>query len=135
MMPKLLTPTFRISIALVALTVSLILCSFMLGLIPDESKAKLEARATIAEALATQLSSAVARNDIITIQDTLTSVEIRNNAVLSIALRRANGTELFASRDHGLHWVEPHDQKSTPTHVQVPLFNGEEAWGKIGDCV
>lgn len=130
-MLKLFTPTLRISLGLVSLTISLILCGYMFGLVPDESRAELNARARIAEALAMQLSAAVARNDLVVIQDTLSSVEKRNTAVLSMALRRANGSVLFASRDHDIHWIEPHDQKSTATHVQVPLLNGDQPWGKI----
>lgn len=78
-----------------------------------------------------QLAGAVARNDLVVIQETLSSIEKRNTAVLSMALRRANGSVLFASRDHDVHWAEPDDQKSTATHVQVPLLNGDQPWGKI----
>ena len=119
-MSRLFTPTFRISIGLAALTVSLALCGYIFGLMPDESKAELNARARIAEALAVQFSAAAGRNDVIAIQETMSSVEKRNSAVLSIALRQENGEILIASGDHALHWVEPDDNRSTPTHVQVP---------------
>ncbi len=130
-MSKLFTPTFRISIGLAALTVSLALCGYVFGLMPDESKAELDARTRIAEALAVQLSTAAFRNDIVGLQETISSAEGRNSAVLSIALRRANGEVLIASGDHALHWVEPHESRSTPTHLQVPLLNGDVPWGKV----
>jgi len=130
-MSRLFTPTLRISIGLAALTISLALCGYIFGLVPDETKAEIDARARVAEALAIQLSGAAGRNDVLAIQETISSVESRNSAVLSIALRRADGDILISSGDHGLHWVEPHDQRSTATHVQVPLFNGDAIWGKV----
>lgn len=130
-MSKFFTPTLRIALGLVALTVSLVLFGFILGLVPDESRAEINARARIAEALAMQLAAAAARDDVITVQETLSFVERRNSSVLSLGLRRANGNLLFASRDHALHWVEPDDRKSTPLHVQVPLLAGDKAWGKV----
>ncbi len=131
MMSKLFTPTLRLTIGLIALTISLIMGAFVLGLVPDESRAEIEARGKIAEALAMQLASAATRSDVVVIQETLLAVEKRNDAVLSVALRRANGKILIATRDHHVHWVEPTDRKSTPTHVQVPLLNGNKVWGEI----
>jgi diguanylate cyclase (GGDEF)-like protein len=130
-MMRLLTPTFRISIGLAALTMSLVACAYSFGLVPDESKAELNARAKISEALAIQLSAAASRNDVIAVQETISSVATRNSAVLSVALRRANGKILVAAGDHDRHWVELGDNQSTDTHVQVPLLNGDTAWGKI----
>jgi len=63
MISKLLSPTIRISIGLVGLTISLILSAYVLGLIPDERKVEINARGKIAEALAIQLSDAVSRNE------------------------------------------------------------------------
>jgi diguanylate cyclase (GGDEF)-like protein len=131
MISKLFTPTFRISIGLVGLTISLILSAHAFGLIPDERKVEIEARAKIAEALAIQLSNAASRNNIKSIQETIASVVKRNKSILSIALRRSTGELQIAAGDHNRYWVEPHDLHSTPTHVQVTLMNGGKTWGKI----
>lgn len=130
-MMKLFTPTFRISIGLAALTMSLVACAYTFGLVPDESKAELNARAKISEALAIQLSAAASRNDVVAIQETISSVVKRNSTVLSVALRRANGKILVAAGDHDRHWVESGDNRSTDTHVQVQLLNADTAWGKV----
>ncbi|MCP4935895.1 MAG: diguanylate cyclase [bacterium] len=131
MMSKLFTPTFRISLGLVGLTISLIISAYAFGLIPDERRVELEARGKIAEALAVQLSNAASRNDVTSVQETISSVVKRNNAILSIAIRRSTGKLLITAGDHKQHWVEPHDHRSTPTHVQVTLNNGVKTWGKI----
>ena len=130
-MSKLMTPTFRISIGLALLTISVALCAYMFGLVPDDRKAELDARARIAEALAVQLSAAASRSDFVAIQETISSIEQRNTEVLSIALRRANGEIVIATGDHVENWVEPTNDRSTPSHVQVPLLNGEETWGRV----
>ena len=103
----------------------------MFGLVPDDRKAELDARARIAEALAVQLSAAAGRNDFVAIQETISSIEQRNIEVISIALRRANGEILIATGDHAENWIEPTNDRSTPSHVQVPLLNGEETWGRV----
>jgi len=131
MMKKLLTPTFRIAFGLMGLTISLILSAHVLGLIPDERKVEIEARAKIAEALAVQLANAASRNNITSIQETISSVVKRNKAALSIAIRRSTGELLIAAGDHNKIWVEPDDHRSTLTHIQIPLMNGSNTWGQI----
>lgn len=130
-MSRLLTPTFRISIGLVGLTISLILSAYVFGLLPDERKIELEARAKIAEALAVQLSNAASRNNIKSLKETMDSVVKSNGTILSIALRRSTGELQISAGDHDQHWVEPDGGRSTPTHVQITLMNGGEIWGKI----
>ena len=130
-MSKLFNPTFRISFGLMGLTISLILSAYAFGLIPDGRKVEIDARAKIVEALAVQLSNAASRNDIQSIQETIADVVKRNETILSIALRRANGKVQIAAGDHEKHWIEPDNHNSTPTHLQVSLTNGTTVWGKI----
>ena len=130
-MSKLFTPTFRISAGLVGLTISLIFSAYALGLIPDERKVEIAARAKVAEALTVQLSVAASRNDVKSVQETIASVVKRNDAILSIALRRSTGELLISAGDHKRHWVKSQDNRSTPTHVQVSLMNGGIRWGTI----
>jgi diguanylate cyclase (GGDEF)-like protein/PAS domain S-box-containing protein len=130
-MKRFITPTLQISIGLLSLTISLIFIAYSFGFLPNEEKAALEARAKISEALAVQLANLAGRNDGDAIKDTIDAVVGRNDDVLSIAVRGANGKLLVASRDHSSRWAEPADGKSTPTQVQVPLLNGDAPAGKI----
>lgn len=130
-MKRFLTPTLQITTGLLSLTITLIFIAFSLGLFPNEEKAALEARAKISETLAVQLASLAGRNDANAIKDTIDAVVNRNGDVLSVAVRGVDGKLLIASSDHESRWVEPADGKSTPTHVQIELRNGNEPAGRI----
>jgi diguanylate cyclase (GGDEF)-like protein/PAS domain S-box-containing protein len=130
-MRRLLTPTVQISLGLLSLMLSLILIAYSIGLVPNEDKAALEVRARISENLAIQLASLAGRDDAAAIKDTIASVLSRNNDVLSIAIRGADGKMLVASENHASQWVEPVDGKSTATQIQIPLLNADAPGGKI----
>src|SRR5438045_7655782 len=116
-MRRLLTPTLQISLGLLSLTLSLILIAYSLGLIPSEDRLALELRAKISENLAIQLASLAGRNDAAAIKDTIASVLSRNNEVVSIAIRGADGKVLVESENHTSQWKEPADGASTATHI------------------
>ena len=93
-MRRLFSPSLRITLGLVSLTISLVFVACALGLVPDESKAALDAREKVSEALAIQLAAAATRNDITTIQETNASVVNRSPDILSAALR--SGSRVFS---------------------------------------
>ena len=130
-MKRLFTPVIQISIGLLSLTLSLILIAYSFGLVPNEEKAALESRARISESLALQLANLASRNDEASIRDTIASVLGRGSDLLSIGLRDAGGRILAGSANHAALWIEPADGKSTPTHVQVALMDGDVRHGKI----
>ncbi len=125
------TIVLRISFALALLSASLILMAYAFGFIPDEEKAALSARASVAESLAVQLITATSRNDMRAVKETIRSVVARNKTVQSIALRRSSGKILIEAGDHQQHWIKPESGVSTVTHVQVPVLNGQSKWGSI----
>ena len=130
-MKRFITPTLQISIGLLSLTISLIFIAYSFGLLPNEEKVALEARAKISETLAVQLANLAGHNDADAIKDTIESVVSRGGDVLSIAVRGADGKLIVGSLGHDTRWVEPADGKSTATHVQVRLLNGDVPAGKI----
>lgn len=130
-MKGLFSPKLQLSIGLLSLTVSLIFIASSLGLLPSEERAQLNARATLSGALAIQLATLASRNDATAIKETIDAVVSRSPDILSIAVRDADGKSMTASRDHAIHWREQPDGKSTPTHVQVPLLNGDAPAGRI----
>ena len=130
-MRRFFTPTLHLSLGLLSLTISLILIAYSFGLIPNEDKAALEARARISENIAIQLANLAGRNDVVAIKETIGSIVNRNSEVLSIAVRGPDGKLLVASDDHDRQWIEPNDGKSTVTHVLVPLWNADTPEGKI----
>lgn len=130
-MKRFVTPTLQISIGLLSLTISLIFIAYSFGLLPNEGHAALEARARISEHLAVQLANLASRNDADAIQETMESIVSRNNDILSIAIRKADGQLIAHSGDHDVYWREPADEKSTATHMLVPLRDGDALHGRI----
>ncbi len=126
-----ITPAVRISLGLVSLTVSLLLLGQLLGFAPDRTKAVLESRKNLSEALAVQFSSAVQRGDLALIKETLLSMVERDNDIKSAAVRSAEGGLLVEAGGHLAHWKPLTNNRSTPTHVQIPIFKGQNHWAMV----
>ena len=126
-----LSPTLRVSFGILSLTVSLLLTAKLLGLLPDLSTAELEARKKVSEALAVQLSMTTEKGQIAVVEATLQSVVGRNPDVLSAGLRLTDGSLVASAGDHGKLWQGIVDTNSTPTHVQVPIFQRDKRWATV----
>lgn len=126
-----ISPTLRITIGMVSLTISLLLAAEIFGFLPDRTAFALEARQKFCEALAVQLSSAASRMDLRGIQSTLESVVERNDDLLSAALRTTRDGVKAEAGEHGTHWTLPEGGESTPEQVQVPILQRGERWGTI----
>ncbi|MCP4340750.1 MAG: diguanylate cyclase [Desulfobulbaceae bacterium] len=127
-----LTPAVRISLGLVSLTISLLLLGRLIGFAPDRTGAVLDSRKNISEALAIQFSAAAQRDDIPLIRETLQSMVERDNDIRSAAMRKTRGSGLLAEAgNHLANWQPPSDGHSTPTHVQIPIFRGQERWATV----
>ncbi len=124
-------PTTRISLGLVCLTISLLLMAKILGLAPDRTNAVVESRKTLSEALAIQFSAAAQHGDLTVIRETLESMVERQNEIASAAIRDAGGELIAETGNHLAHWKPPADGKSTATHIQVPIFRGQEKWATV----
>jgi len=126
-----LSPAVRISFGLVSLTVSLLLLAQLLGLSPDRSKGVLESRKNLSEFVAVQFSAAAGRGDFPLIRETLRSMVDRDSDILSAAMRTADGVLLADAGNHLKYWLPPSDGRSTPTHVQIPIFKGKSRWATV----
>lgn len=127
-----LSPVFRISLGLVLLTISILLAGNLLGLTPDLSQAKLDSRQRFCESLAVQLSLALNSNNVSLVKNTILAVSERDPDLLSAAVRKNDGAIVVQTRDHHRHWSNVRaDSSSTPTHVQVPVFQGGARWGTV----
>ncbi len=125
------SPLARISFGLTMLTVTLVLVSDLLGLIPDTRSAALEARKTTAESLAVMLTSTIAEGQDDRVQETLNSVIERNPRILSGAVRDRHGKLLAVSGKHADHWTLAPDDHSTASEIQVPLYDESGRWGSV----
>ncbi|MEW8474916.1 MAG: PAS domain-containing protein, partial [Candidatus Thiodiazotropha endolucinida] len=125
-----ISPTIKITIGLVMLTLSILLLGRLVGIVPDEDKTALQARKQFCESLAVQVSSAASKNDLEILRATLDTVVERNDDVLSVSLSNNRGVSLI-SGDHEKHWVNVPLDKSTSTHVRVPIMANESRWGTL----
>ena len=126
-----LTPVTRITIGLVLLTTSILLAGNILGLTPDGSRSELNARQRFCETLAIQLTLALNDDNMAMVQTIVDTVVGRDPAILSAALRSPDGALLAATPEHQQHWTPADEAISTPTHVQVPVFQGQAQWGIV----
>ena len=125
-----ISPTIKITIGLVMLTLSILLLGRLIGFVPDEDKTALQARKQFCESLAVQVSSAASKNDLEILRTTLETVVERNDDVLSVSLSNNRGVSLIAG-DHERHWVDVPLDKSTSTHVRVPIMANRNRWGTL----
>ncbi len=125
------SPLVRISLGLVLLTTTILLATELLGLIPDTRSAELKSRKVIAESLAVQISTALARNDLHGIGELLRTLVGRNQSVLSAGVRGSSSELIAQFGQHEENWTLESEQSSTATQVQVSLFDDQDRWGSV----
>jgi diguanylate cyclase (GGDEF)-like protein/PAS domain S-box-containing protein len=129
---KRIGPIPRVSFSLALLTLSLLLTGdLMFGVKSDPRAAELQARQRIIEALAVQFSSLIAVDDMETIRLSLRNMVLRDQDVISAALRNADGRIRAEAGNHREQWKDIPFDKSTYTHTQVPIFKNEQRWGTV----
>ena len=121
----------RISFALVLLTSCILLGAEMFGFTPDEDKLELDARKQISESLAIQFALFDPKRDIKKLERLLTLVAKRNPDILSTGIRRESGPLVYKSPNHDQLWQGFKGDKSTPSHVMVPLLRNGKPWGSV----
>lgn len=125
------SPLVRISFGLVIVTISALLLSDMLGLVPDTKRAEANSRKAIAESLAIQFSVVIADNQLTSVQETLKLLVERNPDVQSAAIRRESGGLVAAFGGHEEFWTLRPEDGSTVNQIKVPLFDTDGIWGTV----
>ncbi len=126
-----LSPIVRLSVGLILLTVSLLLIGDLLGLAPNQHRAEHKARKVIAEALAVQVSADISAGRVGPVVEIVEALHERNDDVLSVALRRNDGRLVASAGDHVKHWDPSVGERSTSSHVQVPIHGETGPWGRV----
>src|SRR5882672_292754 len=121
----------RISIAIVCLTITVLLGAQTLGLLPNAFQEALDGRKKLCESLAIYCSLAGRQGDVESVREAASAIIARNPEVISLALRKVDGTIVVETGNHRKYWKEMSGEKSTSTQVQVPLFQGKERWGSL----
>jgi hypothetical protein len=122
----------RLCIGLVSLTLCLLIgADWAFGMLRDDVETAQRARKAITEHMAVQLVVLIEKDDRDAVQRTIDALAGRGGEVLSAAIRRGSGGIYVQTAQHGRHWAPLKDDKSTITHVSVPLYNGKDVWGRI----
>jgi diguanylate cyclase (GGDEF)-like protein/PAS domain S-box-containing protein len=125
------SPIVRISFGLVIVTISALLLSDMLGMVPDTRRAEINSRKAIAESLAVQFSMVVANEQLASVNETLKLIVERSNDIQSAALRLSSGEVLAEFGNHKDYWTLALGENSTVDQLQVPLFDKKGIWGTV----
>jgi hypothetical protein len=126
-----LLPAMRISFALALLTGCLFLSADFLGFVPKESKFLLNERKKISEALAVQFSVFAPDQDPKNIQKMLGHIVKRTPEIESAGIRLQDGQLIFQIGDHQKKWGGYNKDKSSSTHLIVPIMRHNVPWGRI----
>jgi PAS domain S-box-containing protein len=127
-----ISPIVLISFCLVCVTIGAMLAGeAIVGVTPDQRKETFQARKALCENLAVQYSVLAASGQMATIETAMHALVERNSDIMSAALQAADGQLLATAGDHLQHWVQPAGQRSTPSHMQVPIYKGATHWGTL----
>lgn len=121
----------RLSLGLVSLLFLILSGAYFLNLIPDKKELLIAKRQSMVESLAVVCTKSAERGYIDTLEDTLRAFVERNDGVLSAALRKADNTLLAEAGQHDMYWQDVIPDRSTPTHVSVPIYQGDKTWGNV----
>lgn len=126
-----LWPSIRISFALVLITISMILIADLFGLFPNQKEFELESRKQFSESLAVMFSTMVNEKELKIIRPVLSKIVLRRDDVLSAGFRYKTGKLLFSVGSHKQYWAGHTEDKSTSTHVKIPIVEGNRELGAI----
>jgi diguanylate cyclase (GGDEF)-like protein/PAS domain S-box-containing protein len=125
-------PVGRICIGLVSLTLFLIfVADLAFGVLRDDVELAQRVRKGITEDMAIQLAVLIQREDKDSIQRTIDAISSRDGEIISVGIRRNSGDVYLQTADHDRHWVPLKENKSTITHVAVPVYAGKDVWGNV----
>jgi two-component system, sensor histidine kinase and response regulator len=124
----------RISLGLVGLFLTVTLLAHALGLLPDPERAAMEKRVAVAEGLAIECSMALQQERPREAETYMRALSRRHPEMLSAAVRDTEGRLLFGVGEHEGHWQDFADERSTPTHMLVPILKDEQPAGRLEVC-
>ncbi|MBW2695788.1 MAG: response regulator [Deltaproteobacteria bacterium] len=110
---------------------TLLMIAMLLGIIPDEERALLEGRATLAEAVAVNGSALVTQSNLNRLEATLGLIVGRNDDLLSASVRHESGRALVTIGNHQELWRPTAEAKSTGSQIVVPLWSRDRPWGQV----
>ncbi|GGK66424.1 EAL domain-containing protein [Amphritea balenae] len=127
----LISPIVRLTLGLLLLTISLLLVGDLIGLVPDKQENQFKARVAIAETLAVQVSIDVAAGHIDESEQAMRLVQNRSEDIVSLGLRNKSQQLIFATGEHAKNWRSPANNRSTYSHLLLPIHDNAGRWGTL----
>jgi diguanylate cyclase (GGDEF)-like protein len=125
-------PTLQISLALAVMAGVLVLvASVLLDRSVDGVDERTRARRMVAEAVAMQAATLVRAGDPQAVRSALRGAATRDPTIVSIALRREDGTLYAHAGDPPAEVSDPAAPAASPDRVRVTLQAGERRWGHL----
>jgi len=118
-------------LGLTGLSLGCLLVVFNLGMIPDAVRTEFRGRCALAESVAVQCCLAARHDDIKSMQAVLGELVVRNESILSAAVRRANGDIAGEAGDHRAYWHASCENLRPGAQLKVPIYQGHELWGAL----
>ena len=130
-----ISPGTRISICLVGVVASVIFVAKPLRLIPDRDGAVMFGRQQLCETTAMSGSALlVASGSTRGFEAVLQGIVKRNPDLRSAGLRTADGRLVVEVGPHLSEWTLPDAGESSDRNMYVPLFDGDQQWGRLELC-
>jgi diguanylate cyclase (GGDEF)-like protein len=117
----------RISLGLAALTCSILLTLDLVGWMPDDRRATLDARVRLCEVLAMQAFGALENRTLGSFGELLRVTVERDPTILSAGLRSVGGRLMLQTARHEQLWRPVDLERTTPSHVRVPILSNGRA--------
>src|SRR5262245_56239605 len=124
------TATVRITLGLVALSLSILFLAGTFGLIPDDQVLQLRARLHFCETIALSSSALMSQRATVLLESHLETVLRRNSDLKRVVIRQLGGEVVMD--------VRPADAmdgaaalESAHAPISFPVFRGNEVWGAI----
>lgn len=121
----------QISLSVALITASTILVAHALGLVPDPRTAQLQARGTVAELVSRGAADAATQGDPAPVQDMIRRLVERNPDVLSIGVRRVDGSLAASTQRHEELWSVSRRSESDPGRVRIPLLRDGAPYAQV----
>lgn len=128
-----LGPTFRITLGLLSLAVTLLLVlDLLFGVFPDPQAGTLQSRRQSAEALGVQVAALLMHGNREALDAALPEIVRRDPALRSAGVRSASGEWLAATTGHRAHWAQLAQDSLGRENFVVPInAEGGQPWGEV----
>lgn len=119
----------RITIGLIGLLASALMLTSLLGLFPDDRTQTMRRRTVFCESAAAGFSLMAEKAAVETMKDYLATLAKRNPDILSIGVRRNDGSLAVEVGNHSSHWNGAKSDSAKDSQMWVQLYAGDEPWG------